>query len=195
MPDAAPSPDARRALLTEGLKLFASHGVDSVSVRDLAAATGFSNPALFRHFKSKEALAAHLFEAAYRDLAEALEANAEVEGLRDWLAAALREIVRAPDAVHFVMENLRRYWAGLPDELRARNLPALVRKKLEAERRAGRLRADLRIPLARTLVVGMLAQIARATHFQETQIDPEAVADELHDLLMRGFGTPGETRT
>jgi hypothetical protein len=54
--------------------------------------------------------------------------------------------------------------------------------------RAGRLRDDLDISLARTLVVGALAQIARSTHFRDGPIDPEAMADGLHDLLIHGFG-------
>jgi AcrR family transcriptional regulator len=73
-------PPAKRALLSEGLKLFASHGVDAVSVRDIARATGFSNPVLFRHFASKEALAAALFETCYRQLVEALDSAAARRG-------------------------------------------------------------------------------------------------------------------
>ncbi len=187
-------PEAKRALLSEGLKLFASRGVESVSVRDIARATGFSNPALFKHFKSKDALAYHLFETAYSRLASVLEEAAAAASLRDWLAAALHEIARSPEAVHFVIENVRRYWRDLPEALRRRNLPALVRLRLEAEIRAGRLRPELDIALARTLVVGALAQIARSTHFREAPIDPETTADGLHDLLIRGFGKPEDER-
>jgi AcrR family transcriptional regulator len=55
---------AKAAIMIQALKLFASPGVEAVSVRDIAAASGFSNPALFRHFSSKEALATALFESA-----------------------------------------------------------------------------------------------------------------------------------
>ena len=44
-------PPAKRAILETALDLFAERGVDSVTVRDIAARTGFTNPALFRHFK------------------------------------------------------------------------------------------------------------------------------------------------
>ncbi len=194
MQDIDAMPEAKRALLREGLKLFASRGVDCVSVRDIARATGFSNPALFRHFKSKDALAYHLFETAYGRLAGVLEEAGAAASLRDWLAAALHEIARSPEAVHFVIENVRRYWRDLPEPLRRQNLLALVRLRLEAEIRAGRLQPELDIPLARTLVVGALAQIARSTHFREAPIDPEGMADGLHDLLMRGFGNPKDER-
>ena len=47
-------PPAKRAIITAALELFATKGVDGVSIRDIAAASGFSNPAMFRHFESKE---------------------------------------------------------------------------------------------------------------------------------------------
>ena len=134
------NPGARQALLNEGLKLFASRGVEAVSVRDLAKATGFSNPVLFRHFASKEALAAVLFETCYRRLVEALESAAAERGLEAWLAAALQEVSASPEAVLYVLENLKRYFASLPAELQARNLPSQVRTMLTREQQAGRVR-------------------------------------------------------
>jgi AcrR family transcriptional regulator len=182
------SPPAKRAILGAALSLFASRGVEAVSVRDIAAASGFTNPALFRHFASKEALARALFEACYRGLVDAMASVAAEDSLRAWLAAVIGEIARAPEAVYFVLENVRLYWRGLPDDLRARNLPALVRERLEREQRAGRLRADLDIPLARTVIDGALAQIARGAHFRDAPLDPEALADALADMLLRGMG-------
>jgi AcrR family transcriptional regulator len=184
------APPAKRAILRSALGLFATRGVEAVSVRDIAAASGFTNPALFRHFASKEALARALFEVCYRQLVDAMLAVEAEDSLRAWLTAVLGEIARAPEAVHFVLENVRPYWRGLPDELRARNLPALVRARLEREQRAGRLRPDLDIPMARTVIDGALAQIARGAHFRDGPLDPEATAAALADLLLRGMG-PG----
>ena len=186
------NPGARQALLNEGLKLFASRGVEAVSVRDLAKATGFSNPVLFRHFASKEALAAVLFETCYRRLVEALESAAAERGLEAWLAAALQEVSASPEAVLYVLENLKRYFASLPAELQARNLPSQVRTMLTREQQAGRVRDDLNIPLAAILILGALGQLARSAHFRDAPIDAAATADCLARLLSEGF-TPRET--
>src|SRR6185437_4400417 len=48
------------------IAVFASRGVSGASVADIAATAGVSQGALYRHYPSKEALAAALFEAAYR---------------------------------------------------------------------------------------------------------------------------------
>ncbi len=181
------TPAAKRALMTEGLRLFASHGVEAVSVRDIARATCFSNPVLFRHFDSKEALARALFEACYRRLIEALEASETHEGLEAWLAAALKEIDAAPEAVLFVLDNLKRYFATLPEDLQQRNLPAQVTAMVRREQAAGRMRGNIDIRLSVVLITGALGQLARSAHFRDQAIDATSTAKALARLLGDGF--------
>lgn len=180
-------PAAKRALMTEGLKLFASHGVEAVSIRDIARATGFSNPALFRHFESKEALARALFEACYRRLIEALEASEDTKGLEAWLEAALNEIAASPESVLFVLDNLKRYFATLPEDLQKKNLPSQVTAMVRREQAAGRMRGDLDIRLSVVLITGALGQLARSAHFRDQTIDAAAIAAGLARLLSDGF--------
>jgi len=180
-------PAAKRALMIEGLKLFASRGVEAVSVRDIARATEFSNPVLFRHFASKEALATALFEGCYRRLIAALEAVDEALGLEPWLAAALSEVAASPEAIVFVLENLKRYFATLPEDLQKRNLPLLVAAMVRREQAAGRVRDDLDIRLAVVVITGALGQLARSAHFREQTLDAAATASGLARLLGQGF--------
>ena len=177
---------AKEAILTEALRLFASRGVEAVSVRDIAASTGFSNPALFRHFVSKEALAEALFEQCYRDLVETLEQAAD-NSLNAWLEAALHEVARSPQGVLFVLDNLKRYWGTLPDDLKARALPVLSAEMVERERRRGAMRADVAPELVGTVIFGTLSQVARSAHFYESDVDPGGLAARLAALLMEGL--------
>lgn len=177
---------AKDAILTEALHLFASRGVEAVSVRDIAASTGFSNPALFRHFASKEALAEALFEQCYRHLVEALAAAAD-QPLGAWLEAALREIARSPQGVLFVLDNLKRYWETLPADLKAQALPKLVTALVAREVARGAMRADVPPALIGTVIFGTLGQIARSVHFHESELDPEALAARLATLLTEGL--------
>lgn len=48
------------------LALFAARGVDGVSIAEIAASAGVAQGALYRHYRSKEDLAARLFADAYR---------------------------------------------------------------------------------------------------------------------------------
>jgi AcrR family transcriptional regulator len=181
---------AKRAILMAALRLFAARGVDGVTIRDIAAEAHFTNPALFKHFASKEALARALFEACYRRLAMALTApvGRGEATLRDRFAAALAVIEQSPESIHFVLENLRRYWPGLPEDARGAALPASVRRLIEAEQKAGRLRAGLDPRLATVVMLGALAQVARMAQFGELPRPPSAMAGELWDLLLHGLG-------
>lgn len=49
------------SILGSALKLFVKRGIDGTSIRDIAAAAGVAEGALYRHFKSKEDLAWYLF--------------------------------------------------------------------------------------------------------------------------------------
>lgn len=181
------APRAKRAILEEALKLFASHGVDSVSIRDIATATGFTNPALFRHFASKEELASVLFEVCYRRLSGALATPSAMAGLQSWLTAALREVEEVPEAFHYVVENVRKDWAKLPADLRARNIPALARRMIEGEKAAGRIRPDVDPAVAAIIVVGAMMQHARVVHVNGTPVRPVATAKALAEHLLRGM--------
>jgi AcrR family transcriptional regulator len=187
----------RERLLTESLRLFASRGVEAVSVRDIAASTGLTNPALFRHFAGKEELAKHLFETCYRHLVSVLDSAVDAK-LVDWLEAALREVDRCPEAVLFVLDNLKRYWSTLPDDLKRRPLPRLILELIAREKTAGRMRADAPDQLIATVVFGTLGQVARSVHFYETTIDPPAMARGLADIFDHGLspttGTGGDSR-
>jgi AcrR family transcriptional regulator len=182
------APPAKRAILDQSLKLFASRGVASVSIRDIAAATGFTNPALFRHFAGKEDLARVLFEVCYRRLSAVLGAPAAMASLQSWLTAALREVEERPEAFHYVVENVRQRWATLPLELRSQNIPALARKMIESDQAAGRIRPDVDPKVAAVIVVGAIMQHARLAHVNGALMDPGAAAEILAKHLLRGFG-------
>ena len=47
------------------IELFAANSVDGVSIGEVAARAGVSQGALYRHYRSKEDLASHLFSTAY----------------------------------------------------------------------------------------------------------------------------------
>ena len=72
MPVAATPPATRRAvILSTAAGLFARHGFHGVSIDDLGRALGVTGPALYRHFRNKEALLAEmLLDISQRLLSE-----------------------------------------------------------------------------------------------------------------------------
>jgi AcrR family transcriptional regulator len=67
----------RARIVSEALALFARKGVDGTSVREIAAAVGVAEGALYRHFPSKDELARDIFLTSYRDLAGRIGRAAE----------------------------------------------------------------------------------------------------------------------
>ena len=55
------------AILEAALKLFVERGIDGTSIKEIAAEAGVAEGALYRHFKSKEELAWHLFAANLKE--------------------------------------------------------------------------------------------------------------------------------
>lgn len=54
-------------IMRAAVRLFVERGIDGTTTKDIAAKSGVSEGALYRHFKSKEDLAFHLFSVHVND--------------------------------------------------------------------------------------------------------------------------------
>jgi AcrR family transcriptional regulator len=80
------------------IQLFATKGVRETTIKDIAAAAGLSEGALYRHFTSKDDLVWRAFEHRYVALAFRLTSAADPgTTTRDRLGAMIREIALAHD--------------------------------------------------------------------------------------------------
>lgn len=190
-PDDAP---AKRQILMAALELFVRDGLCETSVRDIAKASGFTNPALFKHFDSKDDLARYLFERCYLELAE-LVSRATASG--DTFAAKQRAVIdaylaaldRDSNSVLYVQDSLRHFWPRMPDRVRRHSIVADIRRLLERGRAEGRVADDVDIGLLTTAWLGTLQQVARFRYFGELKQPVRTLADELDALLTR-MGRP-----
>ena len=179
-------PPAKRAALLVGLKLFAERGIDGVTVRDIAHHTGFTNPALFRHYAGKDALALALFERCYRRLLGVIQGGRRRDGLRGALTGSLALIDESPEAVHYVLENLRRFFHDLPAELRATSILGEMRDLVAAEQQAGRVAAQIDVGLAAAMVLGTLASVEMAMKLEGIPHAPGGVDAAMAELVAAG---------
>jgi len=187
---AADDAPAKRKILVTALALFVRDGLCETSVRDIAKASGFTNPALFKHFRSKDDLARYLFERCYLELAD-LVSTAMASG--DTFAAKQRAVIdaylaaldRDSDSVLYVEDWLRHFWPEMPEKVRRRSIVADVRKLLEAGRAEGRVTNAVDIDLLTTAWLGTLQQFARFRYFGEFRQSTRTLADALDVLLTR----------
>src|ERR1700675_3836940 len=72
--------EATRARIeAAALRLFVEQGVDATGIRDIAAAVGLSDGALYRHYRSKDELVWRLFREGFEGLAAELGRLAATE--------------------------------------------------------------------------------------------------------------------
>ena len=108
-------PPAKREILRAALKLFSERGLAATSIRDIADESGYTNPALYRHFASKEELALHLFETCHTRLwtscSAAIDAQPDFDGKLDAYVGRWLELMdEHPEVIAFVADSARVLW-------------------------------------------------------------------------------------
>jgi TetR/AcrR family transcriptional regulator, repressor of fatR-cypB operon len=178
---------AKQRILIESLRLFTHRGLDNTTIRDIAEATGFTNPALYRHFASKEALAEHLFEECYRHIHDAIASSLTDTSFKPLLRAYVERAVGlyydCPEAFLYVDEHLRRLWPQVAGRLRTRSLVAQAAHLIALSPAAKRQAVPL--PMLLSAVLGTFNQWARFTYFGEGLPSPKAAASALEAVMLR----------
>ncbi|WP_238598730.1 SACE_7040 family transcriptional regulator [Saccharothrix sp. ALI-22-I] len=91
MPDEPAKQTRREQILSAAAELFARHGFHGVGIDDIGAAVGISGPALYRHFRSKDAMLGEMLTSISERLLEG--GQRRVAASTD-PAHALRELIR-----------------------------------------------------------------------------------------------------
>lgn len=188
-PDDSP---AKRRIMQDGLHLFATRGLSATSIRDIAAVTGYSNPALYKHFKSKDALAVTLFERSYREMAQQVAlATSRAEGFEMKLSAYVTAFAKfydnCPDAAIFVSDNLAALWPQVADAFHGRTIVTHTRDLLNLGKEEGFVSYDIGLPLQLILVTGMLSQTIRQLFLGELAGPAVIHCDEVERILRKGL--------
>jgi AcrR family transcriptional regulator len=181
---------AKQKMLITALELFVRDGVCETSIRDIAKVAGFTNPALFKHFAGKDALADCLFERCYLELFRLVQmANRSgdtfEEKQRAVVEAYLAALDRDPNSVIFVQDWLRHFWPKMSAEVRRHSILGEIRKLLEYGRKEGVVTKTMDVNLLVTAWAGTLQQFARARYFGDFRQNPEQLAVSLEELLTK----------
>jgi AcrR family transcriptional regulator len=143
----------RPAIVQAATSLFAARGIDAVSTRHIAQAAGVQEPAIYRHFANKEALAREIFLSWYgwhcRQIHQIVEGTAHLkEKLRALVRQEFTAAERYPEAYLYFCANEDRFISSLPSELPSvrDSFIALIQDgqaRGEVRARAAELRADM----------------------------------------------------
>jgi AcrR family transcriptional regulator len=165
-------PASKREILKAALSLFVRHGPSDPTAREIAAEAGYSNPAIFKYFRTKDKLALHLFKLCFVRVTDELNAAIQLQHpFRDNLKALLRAYERIVeedlDAFLFVTENWRRFRPSLSPKMRERSPGRLLRQFFEKGKTEGVVGQDADIQLLVGGMIGLLSQFGRLYYFGE----------------------------
>src|SRR4051794_25675214 len=108
-------PPAKREILRAAVKLFSERGFAATSIRDIADESGYTNPALYKHFASKDDLALALFETCHARVwmtcsAALAGGKGFEEKLGAYVAAWLALLDAEPEVLAFLADSARVLW-------------------------------------------------------------------------------------
>jgi AcrR family transcriptional regulator len=181
-------------ILRAARSLFAEKGFDGTSVSDIASAVGVADGAIYRHFDSKRAILFEVIRAFYEPVIDV--ARATVAGITNtrgqlryliWLQ--LRAFAEEPDVCRFIISEARPmadYYESEIADLN-RRWTSLMVDVIQQGQVAGTFRSEMSASMVRDVVYGGIEHIAWGAVTGHGEIDVEAVADSLTELVCTGI--------
>jgi TetR/AcrR family transcriptional regulator, repressor of fatR-cypB operon len=165
-------PPSKQAIVRAALRLFVRDGFDATNIRAIGKAAGYTNPAIFKYFQSKDALALHLFERCYARYYARLETTIRPDAtfhanIQALIALFVEIIDGSPDVFLFIQDHLRTFWPKLPTAARRKSILRLMQSLLEQGLKEHAIRKDMPLPLLNAALSGFLNQFARMHYFGE----------------------------
>ncbi len=153
-------PARKERILSAAADLVARHGYSAVGMADIGAAAGVTGSAIYRHFKSKSAVLAAVFDRAIdRLLSNASQIVAQTAEVNDAITALIGDQVSFAVSDRRVLQVYNREIANLPaeDQRRLRRKQRLYLE--EWVHLVCELRPELTDPAARVLVHAAIGAI------------------------------------
>ncbi|MFJ6671964.1 TetR/AcrR family transcriptional regulator [Actinosynnema sp. NPDC091369] len=181
---AEPAKQTRRdQILAAAAELFARHGFHGVGIDDIGAAVGISGPALYRHFRSKDAMLGEMLTSISERLLDGGQSRVAASGDP---AHALRELIRwhvdfALDDPALITVQIRNL-ANLTDPDR-RRVRALQRRYVEVWVETIRKTSpEVDEPTARAAAHAVFGLINSTPH--SAHLDREQMAELLSQMAL-----------
>jgi AcrR family transcriptional regulator len=159
---------AKREVLRAAMKLFSERGLAATSIRHIADESGYTNPALYKHFGSKEEMALHLFEACHRRVWSRLNAAVASaatfdDKLEAYVGRWLELVDEHPDVIAFLSDSSRVLWPKASRAVKRQTVIGLARSLAQQApaRPRGRGRGAINPDVAAASLQGTLAELTR----------------------------------
>jgi AcrR family transcriptional regulator len=166
----------------EAMRLFVQHGVDAVSMRDIADAAGMKAPSLYAHFRSREDLIGDMFHASYAEYGRRLaEAAASPGTFHVQLEAMIRVIcaLHAQDELlfNFLLLTQHGFLRQVPPD--ASNPVEIICSHIKAAMQSG----DIPAGNATLIAAAIIGVIVQAATFRLYGRLPQGLSDLTDDIV------------
>lgn len=171
--------------------LFVAKGIDGTTIKDIAQKSRVSEGALYRHFKSKEALAYHLFSTHVNDFTLELTARvAEAPGarakVRAYVAACFEAFENERDLFTFLILSEHRELDRFPETHRH---PGHLALELVAEAQKRKEMRPMDVTIGASLLVGGIIRVClgriRGGLARDLRKETDTVAEALWRALKK----------
>lgn len=184
--------DGKKRILEAAFKLFSDKGFDAVGIREIATEAGLSNPALYQHFNSKEALGEALYLSCYQNQMDTLDRRLKpemsvLEKFDAYIDSAVHLHKRTPSSLLF-LEKMQGHFGLAAREAYGKDAITQRFKKWLAEgQQSGIVRTDVPVPMLIGLVIGQVTMWALLSNHD---LAPTRSAATSMKRLMRSAITP-----
>lgn len=185
-------PEAKQKILTEALRLFTAKGFAATTIRDIAETSGYTNPALYKHYASKDDLALDLFVTCYAEIVARIDnAVAMQESFESQLHALLKTYAQiydeAPEAALYVADQLPHLWAQVPKKMQARTQVTQIREIIQKGRKEGKVDKKRPLEILVGTVIGVINQSGRMLYFDTLKPPASRYTNDLLTTLQKAL--------
>ncbi|MGG4143579.1 TetR/AcrR family transcriptional regulator [Paenibacillus algorifonticola] len=181
----------KKDILQAAMLLFATKGVDGVSVKEIGQAAGVTDAAIYKHFKSKDAVALEIFEQDCASYTALIDYYVQKDGSSaSRFRQLIDEVLHMHDEDQYGLLLLSQqhelfYTARMEGQLR-QPLDALIDFIEQGIERGELPKQNAR--LSAVMVIGIITQLAVSSMHGDlpAQLAPDAEQIKLHLLALIG---------
>jgi AcrR family transcriptional regulator len=187
-----------KEILQAGRDVFSERGYERATTAEIAQRLGISEATVFSYFRGKRELCARVIGDWYDEIIDAIESGLPRDGsVRQQFAFIVRTHVRlmlvnGTDLCALVLSEGRARHHELSEaltELQRRYTAPLMRVLAQGQQ-DGQIRADVPLRLLRSMVFGPMEHVLWDATLTNRQVDIDATADQLIDVLWNALTPP-----
>ncbi len=179
--------NGRQRILGAAFLLFSKKGFDAVGIREIADRAGLSNPAMYQHFRSKQALGEAVYLACYQTQTDELNKRlrsdiSAFEKLDAFINTAVHLHKQTPSPLLF-LENMQCHFGMVArDAFGDQATTVRLNKWIIEGQGSGEIRDDIPASMLAGLVVGQITLWALQS---QNKLAPTRGAAKIMKKLMR----------